>query len=72
MCLMNLWRNNHRFIQQSNRFQYIFIDSKIFLFSVIEQVQNKKLTTFPLDHLNKLFAETEAQVKKSVIPNIQS
>lgn len=33
-------------------------------FSVIEQVQNKKLTTFSLDYLNKIFLETEAEVNK--------
>jgi hypothetical protein len=30
--------------------------------SVIEQVQTSKLATLSLDHLNKLFAETEVQV----------
>jgi hypothetical protein len=34
-------------------------------FSVIEQVQNRKLTTFSLNYLNKIFAETEAQVYKT-------
>jgi hypothetical protein len=31
-------------------------------FSVIEQVQNRKLTTYSLDYLNKIFLETEAEV----------
>lgn len=30
--------------------------------SVIEQVQNRKLTTVSIEHLNRLFLETEAQV----------
>ena len=30
--------------------------------SVIEQVQNRKLTTVSIEHLNRLFIETEAQV----------
>ncbi|CAF1260576.1 unnamed protein product [Adineta ricciae] len=34
--------------------------------NVIEQVQNPKLTTFPPDYLNKLFAETEIQLHETI------
>ncbi|CAF4260367.1 unnamed protein product, partial [Adineta steineri] len=34
--------------------------------NVIEQVQNRKLTTLSLDHLNKIFVETEAQLYNKI------
>ncbi|UJR33363.1 hypothetical protein I4U23_020811 [Adineta vaga] len=34
--------------------------------NVIDQVQNPKLTTFPPDYLNKLFAETEIQLHDTI------
>ena len=44
----------------------IYSDKKQNLnFSVTDQVQHKKLTTFSLDYLNKIFVETETQVKKT-------
>ncbi|CAF4260680.1 unnamed protein product, partial [Rotaria sordida] len=38
--------------------------SSVYSTNVIEQVQNFKLTTLSLEYLNKLFVETEEQVKK--------
>ncbi|CAF0929789.1 unnamed protein product [Adineta steineri] len=40
--------------------------SSLYSTNVIEQVQNSKLTTFSLDYLNKLFAETEAQLHDTI------
>jgi hypothetical protein len=38
--------------------------------SVIEQVQNRKLTTVSIEHLNTLFIETEAQVGGELLESI--
>jgi hypothetical protein len=65
MYLIILYPNNHLSIQQSKIFSLFNNNSYLYdRFSVIEQVQNPKLTTFSLDYLNKLFAETEIQVEK--------
>lgn len=37
----------------------------LLFFSVTEQVHNQKLTTFSFDYLNRIFNETEAEVKRS-------
>jgi len=65
MYLIILYPNNRLSIQQSKIFSLFSKNSYLYdRFSVIEQVQNPKLTTFSLDYLNKLFAETETQVEK--------
>jgi hypothetical protein len=53
--------NKHPFVQQSKFVCHLCLSNMIYS-SVIEQVQNRKLTTFSLDYLNKIFIETEAQV----------
>jgi len=56
-----LYQNKHLSVQQSKSAVDLFYKYIIY-FSVIEQVQNRKLTTFSLDYLNKIFLETEAEV----------
>ena len=36
--------------------------------NIIEQVQNKKLTTLSIDQLNRFFTEIETQVERQSIP----
>lgn len=56
------WENPHQFVRQSKSISSNLIPSEIILSSVIEQVHNRKLTTFSLNQLNRIFVDTEAEV----------